>query len=237
MRVLGYARVSTTEQVNGTSLQEQKKKVKAIAELLAANRGEDVELFMFSDEGVSGAQPLDRRPKGAELLEALEPGDTVVVAKLDRAFRSASDALDKADWFSDSGIDLVLADMGTEPVTKSGVGRMFFTILAALAEFERERIKERVLEGRSAKREAGGYIGGRPPFGFNVSGRGKDAELIPNPQEQEALEVLLAQVDAAKNQGQRLPSLRTLSACVYDWTGVKISHTAVGRILKSLGTV
>jgi DNA invertase Pin-like site-specific DNA recombinase len=234
MRVLGYARVSTTEQVNGTSLQEQRKKIKAVAELISANKGEVVELLMFVDEGVSGAKPLDKRPEGAKLLEALEPGDTVVVSKLDRAFRSASDALDKADWFSDSGVDLILADMGTDPVTKSGVGRMFFTILAALAEFERERIKERVLEGRAAKKNAGGYIGGRPPFGFKVNGRGKDAELIPDPQEQEALEVLLAQVDAAKNQGAKIPSFRTLAACVYDWTGVKISHTAVGRILKSL---
>jgi len=234
MRVMGYARVSTSEQVNGTSLQEQKKKIKAIAEYLAAGRKEKVELLMFVDEGVSGAVALDGRPMGKKMLEAIEPGDTVVVAKLDRAFRSASDALDKADWFIASKVELILADMGTEPVTKSGIGRMFFTILAALAEFERERIKERVLEGRAAKAEAGGYVGGRPPFGFNVEGKGKDAKLIPDPQEQEALEVLIAQIDAAKNFGKPMPSFRTLAACVYDWTGVKISHTAVGRIVKSL---
>ena len=50
------------------------------------------------------------------------------------------------------GIDLIVADMGTEPVTQNGVSRMFFGMLALVAEFERERIKEQSAEGCAAKR-------------------------------------------------------------------------------------
>src|ERR671917_2564176 len=103
---------------------------------------------------------LAERPGGRELLAVLRPGDTVIVAKLDRAFRNAADALATAETWKKRGVDLIVADMGTEPVTQNGVSRMFFGMLALVAQFERERIAERTAEGRAAKRRAGGHIGG-----------------------------------------------------------------------------
>jgi site-specific DNA recombinase len=58
---------------------------------------------------------------------------------------------------------------------------MFFGMLALVAEFERERIRERVAEGRNAKRAKGGHIGGPPPYGFIVEGSGTQARLVPDP--------------------------------------------------------
>jgi DNA invertase Pin-like site-specific DNA recombinase len=62
--------------------------------------------------------------------------------------------------------DLIVADMGSEPVTQNRVSRMFFGMLALVAEFERDRIKERSAEGRVAKRRIGGHIGGSVPLRF-----------------------------------------------------------------------
>src|ERR1700682_128104 len=93
--ILGYARVSTSEQASSeaTSLQEQERKCRAIAQL----RGAQVFDFVhYVDAGVSGSIPLSRRPAGAEILQTLKAGDVLVAAKLDRLFRSAIDALQTA---------------------------------------------------------------------------------------------------------------------------------------------
>lgn len=73
------------------------------------------------------------------------------MAKLDRAFRNAADALATAEQLNAQKIDLIVADMGSEPVIQNGVSRMFFGMLALVAEFERERIRERLADGRGAK--------------------------------------------------------------------------------------
>ena len=57
--------------------------------------------------------------------------------------------------------------------------------MAMFADFERDRINTRTQEGRRAKRQKGGLCGGPPPYGFSVTGRGKESMLVPNPAEQE----------------------------------------------------
>jgi hypothetical protein len=66
-----------------------------------------------------------------------------------------ADALATAEQLKARKMDLIVADMGSEPVTQNGVSRMFFGMLALVAEFERDRIKERSAEGRIAKRRGG----------------------------------------------------------------------------------
>ena len=153
--IYGYQRVSTVEQVAGTSLAEQERTIRAVAQALDPSA--DTTLEMVTDPGVSGSVPFHERPGGGWLLDMLLPGDTIVVSKLDRAFRSAKDALAQVHALEERGVDLVLADMGPQPVTRDGVGRLFFTMMAALAEFERTRIAERTREGRDAKKARGGY--------------------------------------------------------------------------------
>lgn len=216
--VYGYTRVSTAEQVTGTSLEEQARKVTGIAQAAGLPTP-----TIFRDAGVSGATPLEERPEGARLLAALQPGDTVIVAKLDRAFRSAADALARAEWLDDMGVNLILSDMGTQPVTSSGMGKLFFTLLAAMAEFERHRIRERTADGRAAKRRGGGYLGGKAPFGYRIDGEGKTARLVEVPGEQAALET----IRTCRAFGE---SLRATATCVKQQHGYKLSHTAIARI-------
>ncbi len=173
--ILGYIRCSTADQVkeDRSSLQTQTD----IIEGFARTRGIDKwGVQIFTDAGVSGAVRLASRPAGADLLAAMVPGDTVVASKLDRMFRSASDALNMFDEFKKRGVHLVLFDMGTESVLDSAIAKLIVTILAAVAEMERVRIKERTAEGRKAKKAKGGPVG-EVPFGYRKVGEGRSATL------------------------------------------------------------
>lgn len=179
--LLGYTRVSTTEQAadDRSSLMEQERRVRGISMM----HGEDNPVI-YSDPGVSGSMPLRDRPAGARLMAEMRKGDIVVAAKLDRMFRSCSDALTTIDDFQKAGVGVILADISTDPVTESGVGRFFFTIMAAAAEFERKRIVERITEGKRAKKARGGRAGGAVPYGYRCIGKGRDAILVPLASEQ-----------------------------------------------------
>lgn len=187
--IFSYARVSTSEQaVDGTtSLAEQERKNRAIATLRGAT---SFDFVTYRDVGVSGSVPLSQRPSGKDMLAAAGKGDVIVANKLDRLFRSATDALTTAKTLAGRGIDLVLIDMGVEPVTQSGAAKLFFGMLALVAEFERERIAERMASGKEAKRASRGHIGGDAPFGFRKTGIGRDARLEPDVEEQDVIHLV-----------------------------------------------
>jgi DNA invertase Pin-like site-specific DNA recombinase len=174
MTTFAYVRVSTSEQAadDRTSLASQQRAAEAIATL----RGESI-AETVADAGISGSVPLTDRPGGGSMLAHLTPGDVIIAAKLDRLFRSARDALEMVDRLRERGVSVVLADMGAEPVTENGVSKLFFSILASVAEFERWRIAERMQEGRVGKRTRNGHIGGHAPYGFRVVGKGRAARL------------------------------------------------------------
>lgn len=187
--ILSYTRVSTAEQASdgASSLDEQQRKNRAIAQL----RG--VDQFSFSnyeDAGVSGSIPLAQRPQGMQLLKAAQPGDIIVAAKLDRLFRSARDALNTVETLRQSKIDVIVVDISTDPLAARGTGKFFLTMLAACAEFERDRIHERITDGKTAKAARGGHLGGRAPYGLKIEGSGRTAHLVKNEDEQEVIETI-----------------------------------------------
>src|SRR5215218_65528 len=100
MKVYGYVRVSTAEQTaNGESLETQKQQITGYAMM----KGWSVADF-FVEGGVSGSVPLAERREGQRLLATLKAGDVVITAKLDRAFRSASDALGTLEELKAQGV-------------------------------------------------------------------------------------------------------------------------------------
>lgn len=127
--IIGYARVSTRDQ----NLTGQ------IEALKAAGAG------TIYREKVSGARA--DRPQLAKLMAALKAGDVVVVSKLDRLGRSTRELLDLIERISKAGASF--RSIG-DPLwdTGSAQGRLLSTLLAAIAEFERELIRERTGEGR-----------------------------------------------------------------------------------------
>jgi DNA invertase Pin-like site-specific DNA recombinase len=80
------------------------------------------------------------------------------------------------DWKA-QGVDLILVDCGTDPVSANGNSKLFFGILASVAEFEKGRIAERMREGRKGKAERGGHIGGLAPYRLRKVGHGRGAML------------------------------------------------------------
>lgn len=219
MTTYAYVRVSTVEQADGTSLAEQERKARGVAMI----RDEEI-AEVFSDAGVSGSVPLEDRPAGKKLLGSLKRGDTLIVAKLDRAFRNATDALVRSDYFKSIGVKLILVDMGNDPVTENGTGRMFFGMLALMAEFERDRILERTDSGRRAKKAKGGHTGGTAPFGYRVVGLGKEARLEPIEDQQYAIR----DIKELHTEGH---SLRKIANHIHVGYGINISHEAVRRII------
>lgn len=220
MAVYGYTRVSTDEQVKGSSLSEQAKKIEAIAAL----RDSKVKAI-FTDGGVSGSVDFSERPEGSKLISILKKGDVLVVAKLDRLFRSANNATSMIDDFKAKGIALVICDFGTDDVCSNGIARMMTQLLSVVAEFERGMIKERQQSGISAKKSRQGHTGGSRPFGFKVIGKGKDAVLKPIQKEQR----IIAEIKAAKASGL---SLRKIASAMNEKHDLTLSHNTVSRILK-----
>jgi len=214
----GYTRVSTAEQAAGLSLDEQQRRIAGVALM----RGLPLDR-MFVEGGFTGSRSLDTRPVGRAVCAVLGPGDTLIVAKLDRAFRNAADALSKADAWRRQGINLIVADMGADPVTGNGVAKMFFGMLALVAEFERDRILERTNEGRRAKAARGGHVGGTAPFGFRIAGAGRQARLVGIPEQQLAIRTALALRGKA--------SLRAIARVLEERHGIRVSHEAVRRLL------
>jgi DNA invertase Pin-like site-specific DNA recombinase len=143
MAKLGYARVST----NGQDLAGQ------VADLQAAGCSK------IYREKVSGAKT--DRPELAKLLRAIEPGDVLVVSRLDRLARSTRDLLNVLDVVAKAGAGFrSLKDTWADTTTPHG--RLMLTVLGGLAEFERELIRARTGEGRS-RAKARGVQFGRPP--------------------------------------------------------------------------
>ena len=129
MRIYAYLRVSTSEQAsNGDSLATQRQQIAGYAMM----RGWEVAEH-FIDGGVSGSVPLAERPEGKRLLATVVKGDVIVTSRLDRAFRSASDALGTLEELKDQGVGLHMIDLGGD-VTGNGISKLVFTILSAVAE-------------------------------------------------------------------------------------------------------
>jgi DNA invertase Pin-like site-specific DNA recombinase len=198
MAVYGYCRVSTDEQANGgSSLPAQERRVAGYAML------QDWSVdAVFVERGVSGSVKLADRPEGARLLAALKPGDIVVTPRMDRMFRSSTDALVTLDELRKQRISLHMIDLGGD-VLGNGIGKLVFTILAAVADNERERIRERIVEVKRDMASRGLHSGGERPFGYDIVPDGKLRRLVPNEAEQQTI----AEMRKARDRGD---SFRTI---------------------------
>jgi putative DNA-invertase from lambdoid prophage Rac len=186
MRIFGYVRVSTREQAEGgESLAAQERTIRGYAMMRGWELGP-----VFVDAGISGSVPVADRPEGAKLMGIVAAGDVVVTPKLDRMFRNAADALVTLQTLKDDGVSLHMIDLGGD-VTNNGVSKLVFTILSAVAEAERDRIRERIRNVKSHMAATGQYNGGRRPFGWDVV----DGQLVPKTDEQAKLSTMRSMRD------------------------------------------
>ena len=112
---------------------------------------------VYDDSGVSGAIACMDRPAFAAMMSVLLPGDTVIVYSISRLGRTASDTLSVIEEFKRKNIGLVSHTEGFD-VTKP-VGKLVVTILAGVAEMEREVLRERVKAGMDRAKADGIHCG------------------------------------------------------------------------------
>ncbi|MCA1962241.1 MAG: recombinase family protein [Desulfomonile sp.] len=225
MNAFGYCRVSSQDQLDGTSLTAQEEQIRAYAKLKGLEIG-----AMFVDGAVSGSVPLAKRPEGGKLVEALERGEAcaLVVTKLDRGFRSASDCLVNVEAWTAAGISLHILNLGGQTIdTSTPTGKFFITIMAGAAELERNMIRERCNEGRRARRAQGCRLG-EVPFGFSLASDGKT--LVESGEEQKAIRLSLR----LKRQGHSAAAIaRELNRRgIPTKKGAEWTHVQVTRLLK-----
>lgn len=216
MAVYAYCRVWTERAANdGESLGAQQRTVEGYAMM----HGLKVD-HVFVERGVSGSKPLSERAQGAKLLATLQPGDIIVTSKLDRMFRSARNALHVLDLLKTKGVSLHMIDLGGD-VTGNGISRLVFTILSAVAEAERERIRERVSDVKRDQKQRNRFLGGSVPFGWRVT---EEKELVEVPEQQTAIREMVR----LKRKGH---SLRMIAALLQK-KGFAVSHMTVKTALE-----
>lgn len=140
-RKIGYLRVSTVAQSPG-------RQVDGLKELC-----DELHVEKASATG-------RKRPVYEKVVGKLEPGDVLVIWDLDRAYRSARDALTELDALTRRGVHFHIARLNIDTTTPTG--RFLYTVMGGLAEFERLTLSQRTREGLAAARNRGARLG-RPP--------------------------------------------------------------------------
>ena len=139
--IFGYARVSTEQQNLDRQLDALRK--------YGCN--------VIYNEKMTGTKR--DRPELAKILDRITKGDTIVIESLSRLGRSTKDLIELTELFEQKGVHLV--SLKEQIDTNTSTGKLLFTLMAAIAQFERDVITDRTREGLKSAR-ARGRIGGRP---------------------------------------------------------------------------
>jgi DNA invertase Pin-like site-specific DNA recombinase len=127
--------------------------------LAIRNAGYDIQEHRIVHETVSGSVPATERREFKMLIEhKLEPGDKLVVLKLDRLGRDNIDVQHTISMLLEKGVTPISLDLPTADLS-SAEGRLMLQMFSAFAEFERNRIRERTLEGQARARAEGKRVG------------------------------------------------------------------------------
>uniref|UniRef100_Q479V0 Resolvase, N-terminal n=1 Tax=Dechloromonas aromatica (strain RCB) TaxID=159087 RepID=Q479V0_DECAR len=147
MATFGYGRVST-----GTQTTDNQR-------LELEQAGYQIEPdFWFADDGISGKVAASQRPAFKALLGQIRKGETLVVSKLDRLGRDAIDVLQTVRQLGERGIRVVVLQLGNTDLT-APAGKLLLSMLAAVAEMERDLLVERTQAGLARARVEGKTLG------------------------------------------------------------------------------
>jgi putative DNA-invertase from lambdoid prophage Rac len=145
-RVFAYCRVSTHDQTTENQIRE----IKAAGFSVGPSR--------VVAETISGGVPAGDRPGFSLLRHKLEAGDVLIVTKLDRLGRNAMDVRVTVESLSAEGIRVHCLALGGVDLT-SPAGKMTMGVIAAVAEFERDLLRERTASGLARAKAAGTALG------------------------------------------------------------------------------
>lgn len=211
LRAAVYLRVSTDDQIEKYGIPLQKAAVDAVinskgklddgspAMVLAG------EQYIYKDEGVSGADPLDERPAFLRMKEDIENApegektfDIVAVYRIDRFARKLKILLEVIEYFEAHDIQFISANESID--TSTPFGKAMLGIIGVIAELERETTKARTQAGKVQAIERGVYMGAQAPYGYE---KDKDKRLqILEPEAKVVKEIFDLFVTEKKNTQQ-----------------------------------
>lgn len=148
MAIFAYGRVSTTDQTTDNQKLEIEKSGHRIN-------------YWFADEGISGKVSASQRPQFRALLDKIRDGETLIVAKLDRLGRDAIDVQQTLRNLAERHIKVFVLQLG-ETDLNSSAGKLLVTMLAAVAEMERDLLIERTQAGLQRAKADGKQLGRKP---------------------------------------------------------------------------
>lgn len=174
IKVAGYGRMSTDKQQMSPAVQEKAVRDWFDYQLRAGKWPDGAEFIgMFTDHAVSSRIDLLDREYGQHLITVLDPGDLIVAAKYNRAFRSAADAERTLARLDEAGITFVFLDLNVD--TSTANGKMMAGMLAVISKHERDLRSETTKDALAYRRKTGHAVC-LPPWGWQIKNKRTSVE-------------------------------------------------------------